>query len=493
MSQQNENQSQADTQTKKLGIGTDEWVAQHDKRLARRVGALGVLDFLNEKVSNRTRYVALLLAAIAFGFFVDNQYLLRIASNLGVFLMMTIGINIVLGFAGLLDLGFVAFYGFGAYAYALTSSSQLNQHWPTYLSVPAIVITTAFLGYLVSLPSRRLFGDYLAIVTLFFGQIFIQLVLSSDSITFPGHTDSTDITGGSNGIPGLDPFKFFGKPFKSTTDYYWLLLVVLTLLLIAVTRIDRTRVGRAWRTVREDPLASQSMGIKVNNLKTLAFIVGAAIAGFAGAIFAGIQSAVFINGFDVPLLTLVYAAVILGGSGSIPGSIIGAFVMSVLPEILRVQNYSEMLFITVLVLTIGVIGKTWKRFALNMVSVVVIGYIVKLALNASQLATTPSKIWAIAPVSKALRFWLVLPSNRIVWGNIAFVALVALVAYYSIAREKIKPLLLPLIAYISIFLWEDRLVADANTTRQLIIGAMLVVLMIVRPQGFLGKARVEVL
>jgi len=479
--------------TSKLGIGTDEWVAQHEKRLQRRAGLPGVIDLLNQRVSDRVRYSVLALVAIFFGLFVHNLYLLRIASNLGVFLMMTLGINIVMGFAGLLDLGFVAFYGFGAYAYALTSSSQLNQHWPTYLSVPAIVIATAFLGYLVSLPSRRLFGDYLAIVTLFFGQIFIQLVLSSDSITFPGHTDSTDITGGSNGIPGLDPFRLFGRAFKSTTDYYWLLVVVLTLLLIAIVRIDRTRVGRAWRTIREDTLASQSMGIKVNNLKTLAFVVGAAIAGLAGAIFAGIQNAVFINGFDIPLLTLIYAAVILGGSGSIPGSIIGAFVMSVLPEILRVQNYSEFLFLAVLLVTIAVIGKNLKKFAINIGALVVIGYPVKALFHLSHLTTTPTKVWAIAPVSKVLQYWLVLPANRIVWGNMAFIALIALVAYYSIAHEAIKPWLLPFIAYIAIFLWEDRLVADASTTRQLIIGAMLVVMMIVRPQGFLGKARVEVL
>ena len=476
-----------------LGIGTDEWVAQHEKRLARRAGLLGLLDLLNQKVSPTIRYAILGVAAIAFGLFVHDFYLQRIAANLGVFLILTLGLNVVMGFAGLLDLGFVAFFGFGAYAYALTSSAQLNQHWPTYLSVPAIVIVTAFLGYLVSLPSRRLFGDYLAIVTLFFGQVFIQLIISSDSITFPGHEESTDITGGSNGIPGLDPFVFFGHKFKTITDYYWLLLVILVLLMIAIIRVDRTRVGRAWKTVREDPLASQAMGIKVNNLKMLAFIVGAAIAGLAGTIFAGIQNSVFINGFDMPLLTLIYAAVILGGSGSIPGSILGAFVMSVLPEILRVQNYSEILFLSVLILTIAALGKSWKKFALNIALVVLIGFFIKVIVSALNLATTPAATWAIAPVSKVLQHWLFIPQNRLLWGNIGFVLLISLIAYYSIAKEKIKFYLLPLIAYVAIFVWEDRLVIEPNTTRQLIIGMLLVVLMIVRPQGFLGKTRVEVL
>lgn len=481
------------TTPENLGIGTDEWVAQHEKRLARRSGLLGIVDLLNQKVSPAIRYAILGAFAVGFGLFVHDLYLLRIAANLGVFLALTLGLNVVMGFAGLLDLGFVAFFGFGAYAYALTSSAQLNQHWPTYLSLPAIVITTAFLGYLVSLPSRRLFGDYLAIVTLFFGQVFIQLVISSDSITFPGHEDYTDITGGSNGIPSLDPFKFFGYSFKTITDYYWLLLVLLALLIVFISRIDRTRVGRAWRTVREDSLASQSMGIKVNNLKMLAFIVGASIAGLAGTIYAAIQNAVFINGFDMPLLTLIYAAVILGGSGSIPGSILGAFVMSVLPEILRVQNYSEILFLAVLVLTVVALSKTWKRIGFNLGLIVLFGFLVKVIATAFNFATTPTATWAIGPVSKVLQHWLFMPANRLVWGNIAFVLLIALIANYSIAQERVKFYLLPVIAFIAIFVWEVRLVIEPNTTRQLIIGMMLVVLMIVRPQGFLGKTRVEVL
>jgi len=476
-----------------LGIGTDEWVAQHGARITRRDGIAGIVDLLNQRISMPYRYALLGIAAVAFGFFVHDLYLIRIASNLGIFLMLTLGLNIVMGFAGLLDLGFVAFYGFGAYAYALTSSTQLNQHWPTWVSLPAIILATAFLGYLVSLPSRRLFGDYFAIVTLFFGQVFIQLVLSSDSITLPGDTDSTDITGGSNGIPGLYPFSFFGRSFKSTSDYYWLLLIVVAGLLIAITRIDRTRVGRAWRTVREDPLASISMGMNINNLKTLAFVVGAGIAGFAGAIFAGVQGAVFINGFDIPLLTLVYAAVILGGSGSIPGAIMGASIMSVLPEVLRVQNYSEFLFLAVLIITLRALSKNWKRFAINVLSIVAIGFVMRALLALLNTSLTPSTTWAIAPVSKVLKFWLVLPEHRIAWGNIAFVLLIAGIAYFSIAGEAIKLILLPVIAYVAIFLWEDRLVADPNVTRQLMVGMMLIVLMIIRPQGFLGKTRVEVL
>lgn len=167
--------------------------------------------------------------------------------------------------------------------------------------------------------------------------------------------------------------------------------------------------------------------------------------------------------------------------------------MSVLPEILRVQNYSEILFLTVLILAVAALSKGWKRFGFNASLVILLGLLVKVISSALSLATTPTSTWAVGPVSKALKYWLLMPANRILWGNIAFVLLIALIANYSIAKERVKFYLLPLIAFIAIFVWEVRLVIEPNTTRQLIIGMMLVVLMIVRPQGFLGKTRVEVL
>jgi branched-chain amino acid transport system permease protein len=476
-----------------LGIGTDQWVEQHEKRVGSRAGISGKLLSIFQRIPVFARYGLLLVAAFIFGTFVQNEYILRIAVNLGVFLILTYGLNIVMGFAGLLDLGYVAFFGFGAYQYALLSSPHLNTHLPTIATVPIIVLSTALLGLLVSLPSRRLFGDYLAIVTLFFGQVFVQLVLASDSITFPWAEESKDFTGGSNGIPGLDSFKFFGFEFTSIRHYYWFVLAVLILLTIAIIRVDRTRIGRAWRTIREDSLASESMGISINNLKTLAFVAGAALAGFAGSIYAGVQLAVFVNGFDVPLLTLIYAAVILGGSGSIPGAIMGAFIMSVLPEILRVPEYSEILFITVLVLTMIALTKKVKNFLISVSALLLTGLI---ALSLFQLIGVKRAIdetWAIGPISKVMKDWLFVPENQILWGNISFVLLVAAIAYYTTASKKIKMIALPIIGYLAIFLWEVRLIANPSVTRQLIIGALLIVLMIVRPQGFLGKARVEVL
>ncbi|TSA54955.1 MAG: branched-chain amino acid ABC transporter permease [Actinobacteria bacterium] len=477
----------------KLGIGTDEWVAQHEERITRKKGLKGIPQLVNESIPHWARWGVLLLISCVFGAFVDNQYLLRIGVNLGLFVMLAYGLNIVMGYAGLLDLGYVAFYGIGAYGYALMSSEQIGHHWSTWLTVLIIIIGTALLGFIVSLPSRRLFGDYLAIVTLFFGQVFVQLVLASDNITFPWADDYVDITAGANGIPGIDPFSFFGHKFLNIRDYYWLLLVLIVLLTIAITRINQTRIGRAWRTIREDALAAESMGVMINRLKTMAFVTGAAIAGLAGAIFAAMQTAVFVSGFDMPLMTMIYAAVILGGSGSLAGAVMGALVMSVLPEVLRVANYSEILFLAVLVLTLGSISKTLKRFAINIVGVVLIGFVVKVLLSAASIKTTPTKEWVVGPISRALSHWMYVPLDRVLWGNSVFVLLIVLIAYFTTTTPRIKIFLLPIIGYLGIFLWEVRLVTDVNTTRQLLIGAMLVVLMITRPQGFLGKARVEVL
>lgn len=472
-----------------LGIGTDEWVAQHEERQASQ----SWLKKYFSKLPMWTRWGIFFLVAILFGAFVDNQYLLRVGVNLALFIMLAYGLNIVVGYAGLLDLGYVAFYGIGAYGYALLSSEQLGKHWPTYLTVPIITIFTALIGYIISLPSRRLFGDYLAIVTLFFGQVFVQLVLASDNITFPWAEDYIDITAGSNGIPGLDQFNLFGLQFNDIKDYYWLLILVVLLLTVGLLRISDTRIGRAWKTIREDPLASEVMGVNVNRLKTMAFISGAAIAGFAGTIFAGMQSSVFVNGFDLPLMTMIYAAIILGGSGSLAGALIGASVMTVLPEVLRVPNYSEILFFAILIITLLVISKKITRFIVLLMATFILGLVFNIVLKLVNIDQTATEEWATGFVGRLIKSWLFVPQDRIFWGNLSFIFLFALIAYSSIAKPLVRALILPLIAFNAIFLWEVRLIADVSATRQLIIGALLVVLMIIRPQGFLGKTRVEVL
>ena len=249
--------------------------------------------------------------------------------------MLAVGLNITVGWAGLLDLGYVAFYGFGAYAYAWVSSDHFDLHWPTVPTILAVVAVTALLGLLVGLPSRRLSGDYLAIVTLFFAQMFYELTVNLDRINVPWSDKTLNLTGGPNGIPGIDNMEIFGIDLTSFQDYYFLLLILLAVVVVALHRLNQSRTGRAFRAIREDPLAAELMTIPINWLKLLAFSMGAAVAGLAGTVFAAVQVGTFPQNFQVMLLIMIYAALILGGLGSIPGAILGAVVVGAVPEILR--------------------------------------------------------------------------------------------------------------------------------------------------------------
>src|SRR5439155_1667963 len=226
-------------------------------------------------------------------------------------MLLALGLNIVVGYAGLLDLGYVAFYGFGAYAYAMLSSSKFGLHWDSLLVIPVAVVATAILGFLVALPSRRLIGDYLAIVTLFFGQFFVTVVQNGNRISVLGLTRGYDVTGGPNGIPDVDNYDLGGLRISSVRGYYYTALIIFLLVLFAVYLVDQSRTGRAWKSLREDPLAAELMGMPVNWLKLIAFAFGAAIAGLAGTIFAALNTNVFAANFDVPTLIIIYAFVAL--------------------------------------------------------------------------------------------------------------------------------------------------------------------------------------
>lgn len=476
-----------------LGLGTDEWVASHAERSAG-TGSLG------ERVTARwgalplvLRWSLPLLLAAVIPMLGASPYVLRVGVNLGLFALLALGLNVVVGYAGLLDLGYVAFYGFGAYAYAMLSSDKFGLHLPTLVTIPVVVALTAGFGLLLGLPSRRLLGDYLAIVTLFFGQVFVEFTLSADTVNLPWRDKPIDITGGANGISGADPFSILGYTFNSNRDYYYLLLATIVLVAVALHRINTSRVGRAWRSIGEDALAAEAMTVPVNRLKLLAFIVGAGLAGLTGTVFAAVQLGAYSSSFDLPLLILLYAAVILGGAGSLPGTLIGAAVMSLLPEILRVPEYGEILFFGLLVL--GLVGYLRRpvRIGAVVAAVVGVGYAMSgllLAIGVSDLAASQ---WTQGPLSRALGRWLFVPTDRTMWGNAAFVLLVVAIAAMTQAHGRIRLVLLPFVTWLAIFVWEVRLTTDPSITRQLIIGALLIVLMISRPQGILGKPRVEVL
>jgi branched-chain amino acid transport system permease protein len=236
-------------------------------------------------------------------------------------------LNIVAGFAGLLDLAYVAFFGIGGYIFALLSSAQLNIHLPFILVLPLSAIITMGIGIVLGSTSMRLKGDYLAIVTLAFAQIFKLLLLNLDT--------PINITGGVNGLFAFDPISLFGLKIISFEAYAYLIWFFAVWVAVGSLRIKNSRFGRGWEAIREDELAAEAMGVNTTWMKLTAFAGGAFIAGATGALFASFQDSVFPNNFDFPQLVIVYCMVILGGLGNITGVILGAIFLSILPEFLR--------------------------------------------------------------------------------------------------------------------------------------------------------------
>ena len=264
-------------------------------------------------------------------------------------MLLALGLNVVVGWGGLLDLGYVAFYGFGAYAYAMLDSDKFGIHLPTLVAVPVVVILGALLGLLLGLPSRRLTGDYLAIVTLFFLQLFQTVTTNGDSMF--GH----NVTGGPNGILRVDPFHLFGHNLAVqhqgvfAVSYFYVALAFFAVVYVALRLVNRSRTGRAWRSLREDPLAAESMGMPVSWLKLMSFAFGAAVAALTGTLFAALNASVFPLTFYFVLLIIVYTMVILGGSGSMHGVVLGALIVGPMLELLREPAKGRILFYVALV------------------------------------------------------------------------------------------------------------------------------------------------
>jgi branched-chain amino acid transport system permease protein len=474
-------------------IGQDEWVEQ----LAARRARLGPLGRALERLELANPLLvagALILVAALVPLSTSNEYIIRVAGNVCLFGLLALGLNVVVGYAGLLDLGYVAFYGIGGYGYAMLSSNLFGLHLPSWLSIPLVVVLAALFGLLLGLPSLRLSGDYLAIVTLGFGQIFVLLANSMDKVSLPWSEEPLNLTGGANGITDLDPIHLFGLRLTSVTHYFYLLLLVLALVWLVLHHINRSRVGRAWRAMREDTLAAEAMGMPVRRLKLLAFAIGAGVAGLSGSIYVAWQTAVFPTNFDVTLLITLYAMVVLGGAGSQAGAIAGALLLSVIPELLRGPDTARLLFYGgVIALTLLLPRPRWRGVAL-LAAVVVFGLLLKLMLGGliPGLLGAPEQP-ADAGLAGLAQRWLVFPQNPVLVGNIAFMAVVALLMAASRVRSTNLRfgLLIPAL-YLLAFVWETRLAAQPSITRLLFFGAILVLLMTYRPQGLFGKPRVEV-
>jgi branched-chain amino acid transport system permease protein len=485
----NQNEQEATTR----GIGTDEWVAQHEARNAKPTTAMGKLADRWATLPAVVQWGIPLIVVLLIPFTTSSDYVLRIGVNLGLFIMLVIGLNLTVGYAGLLDLGFVAFYGFGAYFYAFVSSPQFGISWPSWISLPFVVVTTAIIGLALGTPSRRLAGDYLAIATLFFGQMFLVLAVSSDAVQFPWMDEPLDITGGPNGIPSVDQISLLGFTFNSTLSYYFLLLGIVVIGIIATRRIHNSRQGLAWRSMGEDELAAQHMTVPVVRMKLMAFTVGASIAGLAGAFFASVQMGVYPSTFKLPLLIMLYAALILGGLGSVPGLIIGAIVMVVLPEILRFPDYSNYLFLVTVLIGSIVLIKSWKLVVAVFAATIAVGFVANVIFLAAGVPYLLIDEWIEGPLAPILGTWIFMPEERLLFGNIAFVLLIIVVAWMTTRSKRVRLFAMPFVLWLAIFTWEVRLLMEPSITRQLLIGALLVVLMAARPQGLFGKPRVEVL
>jgi branched-chain amino acid transport system permease protein len=275
----------------------------------------------------------------------------RILDMALLYVLLALGLNIVVGYAGLLDLGYVAFFAVGAYLFALLGSPHLAEafpwiaaafpdglHLPIWAVIPLAAALAGLFGVLLGAPTLKLRGDYLAIVTLGFGEIIRVFLNNLDR--------PINLTNGPKGINQIDGITFFGvklsKPIEvfgfeiaSVSLYYYLFLALVIVSVVICHRLEQSRIGRAWMAIREDEIAAKAMGINTRNLKLLAFGMGATFGGISGAMFAAFQGFVSPESFSLMESVMIVAMVVLGGIGHLPGVILGALLLAALPEVLR--------------------------------------------------------------------------------------------------------------------------------------------------------------
>ncbi|RWU02230.1 branched-chain amino acid ABC transporter permease [Pseudodesulfovibrio sp. S3] len=285
-----------------------------------------------QKLYERTPRWVVLSIVLAFAIaypLVTGRYAHDVAISVLIYVCLGLGLNIVIGLAGLLDLGYIAFYGVGAYTYALMSLHFGMSFW---LCLPVAGIVAAIAGSIIGYPTLRMRGDYLAIVTLGFGEI-VRLILNN----------WMSLTNGPNGILSIPRPEFFGYSFKSLSSMYYVILAIACITILSVYRLNYSRIGRAWEAIREDETAAELMGVNTFLLKLLAYAMGATFAGFAGAFFAARMKFVGPESFTFLESAMVLAMVILGGMGSIPGVILGVLALVALPELFREFELYRML------------------------------------------------------------------------------------------------------------------------------------------------------
>lgn len=486
-------------------IGADEWVARSHERLQGRSGPVGGALRAFERVPRWGLFLIGAVFSALVPVMTTNDYVLRVGVVTLIFALLALGLNVSVGLAGLLDLGYVAYYGIGAYGYSMLSSSQFGVHWPTWATIPVVLLVALLVGAVLALPSRRLVGDYLAIVTLFFGEIFYTV--ATEGYHVPGITihGSHDFTGGPNGIANVDPFRIFGHQLTTNRAYFYTALICVLVVFALLHFANQSRTGRAWRALRDDPLAAEVMSMPVARLKVLALSVGACVAAIAGTINAASIQGAFPDDYGTPVLITIYAVVILGGAASLTGAVVGAIVLNVLLEVLRTPDHAR--WILYAAILIGLIAKIRPLSRL-------VAVLAGTALFGIVLHTIVGAMWSrgtkgLIPLGSngfgnggwlgwVLRHWLILPANTYSLGqntvfNYLFVLLIGLVLALSLLHGWRRVALLIPTIWLASLVWETRLAEEGTgPTRFLLLGAILVVLMATRPQGLLGSPRVEI-
>ena len=470
-------------------IGVDEWAARSDERRGDESGWRKWVAVTDARVGWWPRLALITLAGVGFGQVSGNVNIQTVAFNCLLYASLALGLNIAVGWAGLLDLGYIAFFGFGAYGYAIFSSSALGTggvggaHLPTIITVLIVLVAAGGVGVLIGLIALRLSGDYFAIVTLFVGQAFVEIVNNVDSGTL----------GGVNGLFGLDPVHGFGAKLVTPLSYYYLALAMTVVLAAVLHLLDTSRTGRAWRALNDDPLAASAMSMPVNKLKVMAFSFAAMVGALGGALFAAQQDNVFPTNFTANILILIYACLVLGGVGSIAGAILGGIVVTAAENLLSSPTDAGYLFYGLILITLLVRIRPWRNLAAVIGGTLALGYTMHAivgAISSSAVAGSPgSSGW----IGSALNGFVIVPANPSTYGNALYIVLICLLVA-MVQLQGVRRLCVVVVTlYVAACCWEARLIVNPAITTQIMIGAILIVTMAARPNGLLGKRRMEVL
>ena len=470
-------------------IGIDDWVAQSGQRQDGGSGWRKLLGRADARLGWWQRLARVGLAGLIAGQLLTNVNTQTVAFNSLLYAMLALGLNIAVGWAGLLDLGYIAFFGLGAYGYAVLSSTATGSggtggtHLPAIESIPIVLVVAGVVGVVIGLIALRLSGDYLAIVTLFVGQAFMEVVNNVDPGTL----------GGVNGLFGLDPLHSLGGRIESPIGFYYLALIIVLALAGILHLLDTSRTGRAWRALRDDPLAASAMTIPVNKLKVMAFSFGAIVGALAGTVFAAQEDTVFPTNFTANILILIYACLVLGGVGSIAGAIMGGLVVTIGEQMLSSPHDAGYMFYGLILIALVTRIRPWRKLAAVLAGVVALGFATHAIVGAISSAAVAGAPGSSGWIGSAVGDYVIVPANPATYGNVLYVVLIcALVLILRLHGTRRLLAVVPTV-YIAACCWEARLIVNPSITTQIMVGAILIVTMAARPQGLLGTRRVETL